>query len=502
MKNLLFVVALLSFSNYAIAEENYNYSWNGGNYFAKSTGTINAGIKPNGSGVTFHLLTDRCDRGNASAAYNDDCDRGIFRSQLQRESTLPIGKNLRYNFSINDDGKRGPGIKGAGINVFEIKPFGGGNPTVPTLSLYFQPKTRVLTAIVTLQNLHCSGTTCGKKKEFYKQIGVMTGGWNDFQIETKQSAGRDGYIRIRQNGVLIYEHYGKNSYKHPYGVQYWFGPYICCGNAQPGEPNRTLRYRGISGVIDNNQQATVVLPSTKPVVKVNPSMADDVGGMRFASFVFNASYNPANMFNYKDYVTFDFGIGQNKLLFGFTGDPEVENKIDRPFVMGYRFDDTILAIATERKFYGIKAIDTGFIKDAQTTYLILNHTNAITEKLKAEATFMYGMATAEGDTLVKTSSVDAYGLELGMQYLIDDTDNKYVKLGFHHPLRINKGLLEFNNFIADFTPEGREMKIAMSYGSNYNKSINYWTDVSYTQDKDNFSDSNDATIMFYINVKG
>ena len=208
------------------------------------------------------------------------------------------------------------------------------------------------------------------------------------------------------------------------------------------------------------------------------------------------------MFNYKDYVTFDVGIGQNKILFGFTGDPEVENKIDRPFVMGYRFDDTILAIATERKFYGIKVEDTGFIKDAQTTYLILNHTNAITEKLKAEATFMYGMATAESDSLVKPSSVNAYGIELGMHYLIDDTDNKYVKLGFHHPLRINKGLLEFNNFIADFTPEGREMKIAMSYGSNYNKSINYWTDISYTQDKDNFSDRNDATVMFYINVKG
>jgi hypothetical protein len=208
------------------------------------------------------------------------------------------------------------------------------------------------------------------------------------------------------------------------------------------------------------------------------------------------------MFNYKDYVTFDFGIGQNKFLFGFTGNPEVENKIDQPIVMGYKFNDTVLAMATERKFYGIKAEDTGFIKDAQTTYLILNHTNTITEKLNTEATLMYGIATAESNSLTKPSTVNAYGIELGMRYLIDDTNNKYVKLGFHHPLRINKGLLEFNNFIADFTPEGREMKIAMSYGSNYNKSINYWTDVSYTQDKDNFSDRNDAAIMFYVNIKG
>ena len=256
MKNMFFVVAVLLFSSYAAAEENYNYSWNGDNYFAKSTGTINAGIKPNGSSVTFHLLTDTCDRGNASASYADDCDRGIFRSQLQREATLPTGKYLRYKFSINDDGVGGPGVKGPGINVFEVKPFGARNPTVPTLVLYFEPKTRVLTVLVTLTNENDGGPT---KKEFARKIGSMTAGWNDFQIETKQSSGRDGYIRIKQNGVLIYEHYGKNSYKHPYGVQYWFGPYICCGNARPGEPNRTLRYRGISGVVDNNQQASVGL---------------------------------------------------------------------------------------------------------------------------------------------------------------------------------------------------------------------------------------------------
>ena len=51
-------------------------------------------------------------------------------------------------------------------------------------------------------------------------------------------------------------------------MQYWFGPYICCGNAQPGEPNRTLRYRGISGVVDNNQQATRTI-NIKPKTNID-----------------------------------------------------------------------------------------------------------------------------------------------------------------------------------------------------------------------------------------
>ena len=268
MKNLLFAVAWLWFSSNAIAEENYNYTWNGVNWFAKSTGGINAGIKPNISSITFHLLTDRCDRGNASAAYRDDCDRGIFRSQLQRELTLPTGKNLRYKFSIKDDGAKGLGITGPGINVFEIKPFGANNPTVPTLVLYFQPKTRTLSTIVTLTNQNDGGPT---KEKFQKSISLMKVGWNNFQIETKQSVGRDGYIRIRHNSRLVFEYYGATSYPHPYGVQYWFGPYICCGNAKPGEPSRVMVYRNISGVVDINLQGSSATPQIKivnPVIKI------------------------------------------------------------------------------------------------------------------------------------------------------------------------------------------------------------------------------------------
>ncbi len=90
-----FALMVALFSGSTGAEEIYDYPWSGSNYFAKSTSGISSGIRPSGNSVTFHLLTDRCIRGNASDTYEDDCDRGIFRSQLQRESELSMNRDLR-----------------------------------------------------------------------------------------------------------------------------------------------------------------------------------------------------------------------------------------------------------------------------------------------------------------------------------------------------------------------------------------------------------------------
>ena len=99
MGNLLIVVAtvLALAATKSSAEKTYNYNWNGDNYFAESTSGINTGIIKTGNSVTFKSLTDRCARGNANFTYDDDCDRGIFRSQFQKEATLRVGQNLRYN---------------------------------------------------------------------------------------------------------------------------------------------------------------------------------------------------------------------------------------------------------------------------------------------------------------------------------------------------------------------------------------------------------------------
>ena len=235
------------------AEEVYSYPWSGSNYFASSTGGISSSIRPSGNSVTFHLLTDRCVRGNASDTYKDDCDRGIFRSQLQRESELSMNRDLRYNFSIKDDGVQGLGLRSLGMNIFEIKPYGNASPTVPTFVLYFQPKTRQLLANIVMTNNVGGANVHLPNREINTVIGSMKLNWNDFQVETKQSTGNDGYIKIRQNGILIYEYHGQTSYPHPYGLQYWFGPYICCDNTPVGEPNHTLVYRGVNGSVINSK---------------------------------------------------------------------------------------------------------------------------------------------------------------------------------------------------------------------------------------------------------
>ena len=51
------------------------------------------------------------------------------------------------------------------------------------------------------------------------------GKWHDFVVETKQSTGQDGYMRVHLNGNLIFSCEGKTTYKNAPDT-YWLGPYI------------------------------------------------------------------------------------------------------------------------------------------------------------------------------------------------------------------------------------------------------------------------------------
>ena len=105
-----------------------------------------------------------------------------------------MNRDLRYNFSIKDDGVQGLGLRGLGRNIFEIKPYGNASPTVPTFVLYFQPKTRQLLANIVVTN-NIGGTNVHlQNREINTIVGSMKSNWNDFQIETKQSVDEDGYI--------------------------------------------------------------------------------------------------------------------------------------------------------------------------------------------------------------------------------------------------------------------------------------------------------------------
>jgi hypothetical protein len=74
----------------------------------------------------------------------------------------------------------------------------------------------------------------------------MGQGWNNLRIETNQSTGTNGYLRIYQNGQLIYSYQGKTTYPHNRPIKYWIGPYICCKVKElTNEPDHIFVYKNV-----------------------------------------------------------------------------------------------------------------------------------------------------------------------------------------------------------------------------------------------------------------
>lgn len=484
------------------AEEVYSYPWSGSNYFASSTGGISSSIRPSGNSVTFHLLTDRCVRGNASDTYKDDCDRGIFRSQLQRESELSMNRDLRYNFSIKDDGVQGLGLRSLGMNIFEIKPYGNASPTVPTFVLYFQPKTRQLLANIVMTNNVGGANVHLPNREINTVIGSMKLNWNDFQVETKQSTGNDGYIKIRQNGILIYEYHGQTSYPHPYGLQYWFGPYICCDNTPVGEPNHTLVYRGVNGSVVNSKPlidySTYVdkygdllaaynansggqskatwgkrhycnyghgegrtsagltfaicatgVDTTSPTIEVS---VEDIleRGNRFSTeitrgvgeFSKTAVFN-GDIFSFKDYETFRaIKVRENQgLMLGFSKYRDKNGVLHDPVGIGWLFDDVALMVAQDNSIFGYRAEGVFDFKDPSTTYVNAGFRKKLTGKAMLYTDLMYAFGRSRPGELTTLSHLHALGLETRLD-IRANWRNRF-QFRFDLPLRIEHGSSRF-----------------------------------------------------------
>mgnify|MGYP001176214618 CR=1 FL=1 len=505
MKAIQFAALIVTFFSGPIAaEEVYSYPWSGSNYFAKSTSGISSGIITSGNSVTFHLLTDRCVRGNASDTYQDDCDRGIFRSQLQRESELSMNRDLRYNFSIKDDGVQGLGLRSLGMNIFEIKPYGNASPTVPTFVLYFQPKTRKLLANIVMTNNVGGANVHLPNTEINTVIGSMKSNWNDFQIETKQSTRKDGYIKIRQNGVLIYEYHGQTSYAHQFGLQYWFGPYICCGNTPTGEPNHTLVYRSINGSVVNSNDEPVTnfstyvnkygdllaaynansggqsksawgkrhycdygqgegrtssgltssvcattLDTTSSTIKVS---VNDIleRGNRFSDEITQgvgefsriAVFN-GGIFSFKDYETFRaIKVRENQgLMLGFSKHRDKDGVLHDPVGIGWLFDDVALMVAQDNSMFGYRAEGVFDFKDPSTTYIGAGFRKKLAGKAMLYTDLMYAFGRSRPGELTMLSHLHALGLETRLD-IRANWRNRF-RFRFDLPLRIEHGSSRF-----------------------------------------------------------
>jgi len=203
------------------ADYQENFWWNK-SWFAKSTSGIEH-IITDGYKVTFNFLTDRC-----VEDVHRDCYYNKLRSQLQSKGGKRIGEPTEHRFSIMKEKSHGTPMK-----IWELKPFGGDTNTVPTITINNN--------WINIKTSNDGSDNNIFTQEYYLPPGV----WNNFHVKTIQSTNDDGYVIVTMNGETVFEWHGKTSYAHRYINQFWIGPYICCGNAGPNEPNHVVHYRNV-----------------------------------------------------------------------------------------------------------------------------------------------------------------------------------------------------------------------------------------------------------------
>lgn len=503
MKKLVLLCTLAIVSGPALADNSWNSNWtyHGKTWDATSSGGIAQTLVRNGNTLRTTLKVQDCIR-NPSNSLGDDCDRNVRRAQVRSHQTFTQNKNLRYHFSVNKPQKNGHANQGGYINFFEIKPWTDGHTgTVPTIALYVNPKTNKMNIVQSLGN---HGANPAAQNDVYKDIGVLKNGWNDFKVETNQTTGKHGYVKIFQNGKLIYSYTGKTTYKHNRPIKFWLGPYICCKLPQvANDPDHVFIYRGVNAAEVINVSASVT-PAVKPKIRITPSVLQTVRGDRFTDFSNAIQYDTDNSpFALADYIVADFGPGKSphRLAFGVSG--EAVNKLDKPIMFGYKFGKDLIGLATDSSYYGFKG-NAGFdLGKTQTTYLVFSKTKEVASTLMLNAVLTYATATAKGSKdILKSNRSHAYGFGANATYLLETVNNESIQVSFNQPLRIEKGEMEFDTFIADFEPEGRELQYAMSYKTDLDTAWKFKTEASYTSDKNNFKGNNDARMMIYFTWRG
>jgi len=265
-----------------------NWKFGGATWFATTTGGIEDSITGHGDEVKFVLHTDRCIRNPAAVGkYPDDCDRGIFRTQLRSHHSYPINSDVEYTFSIKDDGvigKSWESTNGIGSNIFELKPAN----QVPSFKFYFNTHTRQLT---TLLLTVCDGaekqyaTTCPANIQG-RRIGKLNSGWNKFRIHTRITNEPNGYLLLYQNEKLIFHHRGRTSYSHRRPINNWIGPYTCCGDSPEGEPTRSYMFRDVSNRSLSSKEIAKI-GAIKAQIVASSSAAE--GGKEYLFKMFGAS---------------------------------------------------------------------------------------------------------------------------------------------------------------------------------------------------------------------
>jgi hypothetical protein len=449
-----------------------------------------------------------------------------------------MGQGTRYNFSVNKLHTQGDANRGGYIQFFEIKPYSDANTTyVPTVALYVNPKTNKMNVIQSLGNHDANPAA---QNDIYKSIGRLRNGWNNFRIDTKQSTGADGYVKIYQNGKLIYSYKGKTSYPHNRPIKYWFGGYICCGKInqllQNGEPVHVLKYANVSvGLVSSAGSNNPTLPAgggntgtsspTKPGAKPPKSSTDTVSiddvdrppfndrftgeiGYGLDKFsrvtVFNGS-----VFSFKNYHTFTAYKTKDKqgLLLGFSKNQKEDDSIIDPVGIGWLFKNTAFMVTQDNSLLGSKPNGVFDFKDPATTYIDLGYRKNILNKATLFADVIYAYGKSKQGEFVRIDNIHALGFESKFEYLANDK-NKFV-FGLDIPLHIEKGVSRFIvsqsgkpvPLNIDLVPAARESRWSLMHNYQLSGKSNIVTELNYTNDVDHRRDTNNYSAMVKYNMR-
>ena len=209
----------------------------------KSKGSLKLNLVPHPCGINLHA---------------EDCNGGARRTQIYTNHSYPEKKDLVFGFSLY---KPSQGVSAktnwtTGPLFFELKAdhMKTGVNIAPTFRLHLNPKTKKIGYVLDVCDSN-TGKTCDK----YGDIASLKfNKWTDFKIETKQTTGKNGYVRVYINRKLVYSHKGKSSStKLP--VLLNLGPYVCasgCDKMAKNEPNHTFYFDLVSSEIVTGLEVT------------------------------------------------------------------------------------------------------------------------------------------------------------------------------------------------------------------------------------------------------
>jgi Polysaccharide lyase len=191
--------------NYYGTQHPWNYQ-----VIRRGTGPVRDGV----SSERFELRAKDC--GLSGPAAYDDCKHGRERAQRGESGTAALNKDHWYSFSIFLDPDIVP-IDPANTILVEFRPRGPGQ-IILSIDFRFDGIVGVLGSVQTKQTNDMKPPPITK----YQAIAQATKGvWHDFVVNARWSQGPDGFIDLYHDGVLKWQHRGRNAaYGQPVHMMY------------------------------------------------------------------------------------------------------------------------------------------------------------------------------------------------------------------------------------------------------------------------------------------